>query len=322
MTRHFFRCWTVLFSAVCLFAGTSHAATYSLPQGGSNIVGEIRYVGSQPGETLGEIGRRYDIGFYEMVEANPQVDPNRIIRSYTQIKLPTRYILPPVPRRGIVINLAELRLYYYPPGSHMVITEPVGIGRQGWETPLGTTKIIEKIPNPAWHPTESVRRDAKRLGFPLPKRVPPGPDNPLGKYAMRMGWYSYLIHGTNKPQGVGRRSSAGCIRMFPEDIELLFSQVKIGTPVRVINLPFKLGWQDQQLFLEAHKPLQEQSYRNAIMTMMQTIHRITKNKPVLVDWQQVKQTVEQQNGIPTMVGQRTARLGAVEQTILPPETIF
>jgi len=171
------------------------AVTFALPPAGDNVVGELKHTYSGEGETLFELGRRYDIGYYEMVEANPSLDPDGILPERTYVNIPAQFILPPGPRKGLVINLAELRLYYYHPNERAVTTEPVGIGREGgWQTPIGTTTITAKKKNPFWYPTKNIREDAEKLGETLPKVVPPGPDNPLGKYALKLGWPTYLIH--------------------------------------------------------------------------------------------------------------------------------
>jgi len=193
------------------------------------------------------------------VIANPDVDV-WLPGEGTEVLLPTRYVLPPGPREGIVLNLAEYRMYYYPPAKEgergEVMTFPMSIGRMDWATPLGRTRIVAKAKNPAWYPPESVRAEHEAEGRPLPRIVPPGPDNPLGDHAMRLGLPGYLIHGTNRPAGVGMRVTHGCIRMFPEDIEYLFAQVGLDTPVRIVNEPLKLGWDGDDLFIEVHRTLE------------------------------------------------------------------
>ncbi|MBT8084429.1 MAG: L,D-transpeptidase family protein [Woeseia sp.] len=193
-----------------------------------------------------------------MVIANPDVDV-WLPGAGTKVLLPTRYVLPSGPRQGVVLNLAEYRMYYYPPASGaarpVVMTFPISIGRMDWETPLGITRVVAKARNPAWYPPASVRAEHEADGRPLPSIVPPGPDNPLGNFAMRLGLPGYLIHGTNRPAGVGMRVTHGCIRMFPEDIEYLFEQLSLDTPVRIINEPLKVGWDGEELVLEVHRVL-------------------------------------------------------------------
>jgi L,D-transpeptidase ErfK/SrfK len=205
-------------------------------------------------DTLSDIARRFNVGYEEVVRANPTVDP-WLPRAGTRIVLPTQFVLPDGPRTGIVINLAALRMYYFPPRQkgelQTVVTHPIGIGRVGWITPLGATKVTGKRENPVWHPPASVRREHAAEGDPLPAKVGPGPDNPLGKYAMNLGWPSYLIHGTNQPYGVGIRASHGCIRMYPEDIAALYHDIPVGTKVTVVNQPMLYGRRGEQVYLQS-----------------------------------------------------------------------
>lgn len=226
------------------------------PEG--DVVGEIEYTHPEEGETLAEVGIRFDMGYYAMVNANPHVDPNRPLSAQVRLLIPSQFILPQAPRHGVVINLAEYRLYFFPENDNVVITYPVGIGRKGWSTPVGITKITTMQRNPTWRPTATVIADAAEKGVQMPDVFPSGPSNPLGKHALSLGWPTYLIHGTNRTDGIGERVSAGCIRMLPEDIEYLFGFVKIGTPVRVVNEPLKFGKLNSALYIEVHKPLSEQ----------------------------------------------------------------
>lgn len=207
---------------------------YVLPESG-NTVGEFQVAFSEFGETIDEVGRRFNIGYYEMVRANPGVDAKYPLAANTRLIIPSRFTLPNVPQKGIVINLAEYRLYYFPQDENVVITYPVGIGKEGWETPLGLTKIVSKEVNPTWRPTKKLQKAAENIGAPIPGEFPPGPYNPLGKYVLRLGWPTILIHGSNRVDGIGAKVSAGCIRMLPEDIDHLYSLVSVGTAVRVIN---------------------------------------------------------------------------------------
>ncbi|MEE4145594.1 MAG: L,D-transpeptidase family protein, partial [Halieaceae bacterium] len=201
------------------FATPVPSDRFPVPEAGNDIVGRVQVAIAQDRDTLPEIARRYNLGYEEIIAANPGVDPWRPGQG-TPVVLPTAFILPGGAREGLVLNLASMRLYYYPKAkagqAAEVITHPVGIGREGWHTPQGTTRIIQKTANPTWTVPASVRREHAAEGDPLPAVVPPGPDNPLGEYAMRLSMPSYLIHGTNKPWGVGMRVSHGCIRMYPE----------------------------------------------------------------------------------------------------------
>jgi L,D-transpeptidase ErfK/SrfK len=269
-----------------------------------NVVGGVQRTLVQPGETLSDVGRRFDIGLYEMQEANPGVSGEGLLPPGTHLLIPSRFVLPPVPREGIVINLAELRLYYYPEDSNTVITLPVGIGRVGWHIPLGVTKIVTKRKDPAWHPTDHVRAEAQKQGFLLPAVWSPGQDNPMGQYAMNLAWPTYIIHGSAPPYAIGQRSSAGCFRMFPEDIETLYSSVKLGTKVTVLNDPIKMGWRGNKFYLETHKPYEENGNFVAYDTihLVDRIHDATKDRPVVIKWQQAQEVVKQQSGIPTVIG--------------------
>lgn len=209
-------------AAALALTGSAFAASYQLPPAGQTVIGQIEYVSTAAEDTFIDIARRHNIGYEEIVAANPGVDP-WLPGDGTRVIIPSQYVLPAVPWEGIVVNLAERRLYYFPqpkPGQRaMVMTFPVGIGRMDWETPLGVTEVVARVVRPAWYPPASVRRERQAQGLPaLPAIVPPGPDNPLGEYAMKLGIAGggYLIHGTHRSAGVGMDVSHGCIRMFPD----------------------------------------------------------------------------------------------------------
>jgi L,D-transpeptidase ErfK/SrfK len=246
---------------VLMLIGASAPAwgtTYRLPPSGDEVVGEISATTVSAGATLIDIARDYDLGYNELVEANPGLDP-WLPPTGAEVILPTQYVLPNAPRQGIVVNVAEMRLYYYPPpaadGAAVVLTFPIGIGQEGTETPLGVTTIVSKAADPSWVVPVSVRQEYARDGVTLPAVVPPGPDNPLGRHALRLGWMNYLIHGSNKPFGIGMRVSHGCIRMYARDVERLFHMVPLSTPVRIIDQPNKLGKMNGKLYLESHPPI-------------------------------------------------------------------
>jgi L,D-transpeptidase ErfK/SrfK len=235
-------------AAATLAIGAARAA---LPTS-AEVVGELSYYVTDGERTLLDVAREHGLGILDVSAANPGVDvwiPGR----EQLITLPTAHVLPDAPHEGIVINLAELRLYHFPSGGGPVETYTIGIGREGFDTPRGTTRVARKQEKPTWYPTEGKRRDDPTL----PAVVPPGPDNPLGDYAIYLGWPTYIIHGTNKPYGVGRRVSRGCIRMYPEGVAALFPRVKVGTRVTVVEQPIKLGWLDGELYLEAHPDLEQ-----------------------------------------------------------------
>ncbi|HSD68916.1 MAG TPA: L,D-transpeptidase family protein [Woeseiaceae bacterium] len=225
-----------------------------------SVVGEPQIVFSRETDTFSDLAREYGLGYDELVEANPGIDP-WLPGANTPILLPTQYVLPDVPRQGIVLNIASKRLFYYPAVSAgepaQVMTFPIGIGRVGWETPLGEAKVVSRATDPTWFVPLSVRQEHAEAGDPLPAVVPPGPDNPLGRHVLKLDKPGYLLHGTNQPYGVGMRVSHGCVRLYPENIELLYSLVAIGEKVNIINEPFLAGWRNGELFFEAHRPLED-----------------------------------------------------------------
>jgi L,D-transpeptidase ErfK/SrfK len=229
-----------------------------------DVVGEIQVITAEYEDTLSDVARRFNLGYEEIVSANPDIDP-WLPGEGARIVIPTQFVLPDAPREGIVINLAAMRLFYYPPAGQgelqRVITHPVGIGRLNWKTPEGITRVTAKTENPVWIPTPSIHKEYARNGNPLSAVVPPGPDNPMGTHVMRLGWPAYAIHGTNKPPSIGMRGSFGCIRMYPEDIASIFQHVPVGTPVRVVNQPRLFGWRGDALYLQTY-PILEDDKRN------------------------------------------------------------
>jgi L,D-transpeptidase YcfS len=242
---------------ILLVSHGATANTFPLPAQGGNIVGNLQYYEVQKGETLASIADHFNVGFLALMAANKGVDPFLPDPGFV-LTIPTEIILPPYPHEGIIVNLAELRLYYYEPDKGIVHIFPVGIGRIGRDTPEMETKIVQKRPNPTWTPTQNIRNEYLSKGVTLPNVVPAGKDNPLGLFALRLGFGSgeYLIHGTNKDFGIGLRVSSGCIRMNPADIEWLFNKVAIGEKVRIINQPIKVALEpDRSVVIEVHEPL-------------------------------------------------------------------
>lgn len=229
-----------------------------------DVVGTLQVIIANEEDTLSDIARRFNLGYEEIVSANPGIDP-WLPGAGTEIVIPTRFVLPDAPRAGIVVNLAAMRLFYFPKVNagepQKVITHPLGIGRVEWKTPEGATRIIAKQENPAWIPTPSIRKEYAKNGNPLPGIVPPGPDNPMGAHVLRLAWPSYAIHSTDKPPSIGLRGSHGCLRMYPEDIAHIYNDVPVGTPVRVVNQPRLFGWRDHKLYLQAY-PILEDDKRN------------------------------------------------------------
>ncbi|MEO1037668.1 MAG: L,D-transpeptidase family protein [Pseudomonadota bacterium] len=287
---------------------TAHAADY--PQRpGDDVVGAQVLINASADETLLDIGRRFDLGYHDMAQANPSVDIWLPADGET-VALPLHFVLPNAPRSGLVLNLPEFRLYHYPDGeSGPVTTYPVSIGKMDWETPLGVTRVTAKARNPAWYPPQSVRDEHAADGDPLPRVVPPGPDNPLGTRAIRLALPGYLIHGTNRPAGVGMRVTHGCLRLFPEDIERLFENVPVGTAVRIVDQPVKAGWANGRLWLEVHPTLaqvgggERQEPPPSLSTAAtQALVAATDQRPATIDWALVEAAVVRSNGMPIVVG--------------------
>jgi L,D-transpeptidase ErfK/SrfK len=290
-------------------AGLPPIATHTFPYDPktTGVVGVLQVTHARDEDTLADIARRFDLGFDEVTRANPGVDP-WLPGEGTRIVLPTQFVLPEAPPEGLVINVAALRAFYYPKvakgEARTVVTFPIGIGKIGWATPLGTTKIVSKRKDPYWIPPESVRKEHAEEGDMLPERVPPGPDNPLGAYAMNLGWPSYLIHGTNKPAGVGLRASHGCIRMYPEDIAALFDGIPIGTPVTVVDQSLLYRWQGDSLYVQSYPPHLEEEEDPAADTqpvfkdaMLGRMWQRAKPHGGQLDRALVEQVVNEQRGV-------------------------
>ena len=269
---------------------------YLLPDEG-NIIGATYTVTVEEGETLLDIGRRHNAGYEEIRMANPDVSiwaPH----PGTEVVIPAQHILPDAPREGIVINLSEMRLYYYSdPG--VVESYPISVGRDGFATPVGVTRTTVKVKDPHWSPPRSMRAEAAARGEPPPAVVPPGPDNPLGRHAILLGLPSYLIHGTNRPDGVGMRASRGCIRMFPEDIESLYERVPSGTQVNIIDQPFKVAWSaDDILYAQSFPQLEEnQSTFDPLLNAMERLANTFGEERPPVDYALLRRVMERSDGL-------------------------
>ena len=310
-----------------LVGTTAQAAEFWIGEG-DEVFGEIRVIAAQHEDTFVALARIYNVGYEELRQANPGVD-EWLPGEGTNITIPSLYVLPRAPQRGVVVNVAELRLYYFPnesgplpegvaPGSRKVVTHPISIGRMDWSTPLGTTTVTSKVANPSWYPPQSIRDEHAARNDTLPRVVPAGPDNPLGKHALRLGLASYLIHGTNKPSGVGMRVTHGCIRMFPEDIEALFKTVPVGTTVNIVNQPVKIGWTaDGSLYLESHPALKESNVdgenvaaldaaaevvpESPLTSLMRAYIAATDERRVELDWEAAERVAQFGSGVPESV---------------------
>jgi len=302
-----------------LLAGQSAALELPLPPEGEDVVGQIQVIKAKYEDTFAALGETHDLGYLELVAANPGVDP-WLPGEGTDIILPTRYILPSGPREGIVINLAEYRLYYYPNGENVVHTFPLGIGREGWGSPVGNTRISAMTGNPAWYPPQSIRDEHAAEGDPLPKVVPPGPDNPLGPYKLSLALPGYLIHGSNKKFGIGMRVSHGCFRMLNHNVLELAGLVKVGTPVRIIDEPYKFGVSEGKVYLEAHTPLQDEDKHMTLMdkhaVVVNTLLKRDEAAGVLqLDWEMVREIIAGEDGLPIQIAEQGQALANHEEPI-------
>ena len=324
------------------------ANTFVLDDPEQQVIGQVQVVFASETDTLSELAREYGLGYDEIVDANPGVDP-WIPGAGTAVILPTQFVLPRAAKRGIVLNIAAKRLFYFPEPAdgeaRVVMTYPIGIGRVGWETPLGAAEVISKARDPHWWVPASVRKEHAELGDPLPAVVPPGPDNPLGRYVLKLDMPGYLIHGTNQPYGVGMRVSHGCVRLYPENIETLYPLIALGAAVEIVNQPYLAGYLDGELYFEGHTPLEDDDVssvdqlvealsgldvdsvvdRRALIAQMESVAteglgmpvRVQRNDvaEVLERARLVKNTVEPDPDVPTL-----AEVRALLDEPLEPET--
>lgn len=293
---------------LCFLPWVAWGAVYPMPAPGNDIVGHAFVTQANRGDSLDTLRNRYEVSYDSLVAANPRVNFYRL-RVGQKIVIPTEFILPKF-RRGIVINIPELRLYYFTPDGRYVYTFPVGLGREDWRTPTAITKVIQKQEDPYWHVPESIRDyTLAKTGELLPDVVPPGPKNPLGKYALVLGKTGYLIHGTNVPSSVGTFISSGCMRLLSEPIETLYYQVSIGTPVYIIHYPNKAGWFGDTLYLESHAPKSQYSDINthdpelSEMDTEKAIYEAVGRHPAYVNWHIASQIANRQDGLPEPIGE-------------------
>jgi len=287
------------------------AATYPLPPPEVDLIGEIGYDVAGADDALVDIGRRHRLGYEELILANPAVD-RWLPRAGTTVVLPTRYLLPAAPREGIVVNIAEYRLYYYRKATGkapaVVETYAVSAGREDWQTPNVETQVSRRLKDPAWYPPRAIRDEHAADGSKLPGVVPPGPDNPLGPLALKLGIPGgYFIHGTSKPFGIGMSVTHGCLRLYPQDMEELFAMVPEGTKVRVVNQPYKTGWKDGVLYVEAHP--EPGATPGALREYLEAA--LSGRPDYEVDWEWVDSIALQPRGVPLPV--RPAALRAARK---------
>ena len=284
--------------------------------GGDDVIGRLAMIRTRKGDTLPDIARHFSLGINTIRAANPSVDM-WVPGSWKPILLPMGFVLPDTRRKGIVINLAAMRLFRYTNnGSQLAVsTYPVGVGTEEKPTPMGKMVVTRKKHRPTWYVPASIAADHRKKGDPLPPQVPPGPLNPLGEYALYLSASGYLIHGTNKPASIGLRATNGCIRLYPEDIERLFAQSPVKTPVNIVNQPYLVGQRDGIVFLEAHSPFEE-SDAASLKKLYAKLQRIEAKSAHLIDWERVKEVVAEARGFPVPVSaNRHRRHTAFTETI-------
>lgn len=300
--------------AVLFAAGSVAALELPLPPPGEDIVGQVQVIKAKYEDTFADLGKVHDLGYAEMLAANPNVDA-WLPGEGSDIVLPTRFILPAGPREGIVINLAEYRMYYFPKGRNVVYTYPLGIGREGWGSPITNTVITGKVPNPGWTPPKSILAEHAAEGDPLPAYVPPGPNNPLGPFKFTLGTAGYLIHGSNKKFGIGMRVSHGCFRMLNNNVLELGAMAPVGTKLRIINEPYKFGISAGKVYLEAHTPLDDHGVPSLVDKHTAVINALLKREDLVnnlrLDWDVVREVVAGEDGMPVEIAVPDAAVASV-----------
>jgi L,D-transpeptidase ErfK/SrfK len=294
-----------------------------------SVVGVPQVVFTRADDTLADFALEYGVGYDELIAANPDVD-RWLPGENTAILLPTQFVLPEGPREGVVLNIAAKRLYYFPADGievdplsgevtrQAVLTFPIGIGRVGWETPIGETTVVSKAKDPTWWVPASVRKEHAEMGDPLPAIVPPGPDNPLGTRVLKLDMPGYLIHGTNMPYGVGMRVSHGCVRLYPENIEFLYELVPVGERVRIVNEPYLLGRLGEDWYFQSYAPLEDDTIDPALRLDAIITAAGELSEPALAD--HMRAIASTSNGLPIRIakydqGEVLARLRRVHNTV-------
>ncbi|MBT0652036.1 L,D-transpeptidase family protein [Geomobilimonas luticola] len=268
---------------------------------GEDVVGRLAVIRLEEGDTLPDIARHFGLGVNAISAANPGVDL-WVPEAGKRVTLPLRYILPDAPRKGIVINQATMRLFQFKgDGPSLVVsTYPVGVGTEERPTPMGQTRVARKAARPTWHVPASIAEDHRKKGDILPAKVPPGPENPLGEYALYLSKTGYLIHGTNKPASIGLRATNGCMRLYPENIEMLYRDTPVNTPVLIVNQPYLIGQRDGVLYLEAHTPF-EGSGTGELEKIYAKLRSIEKQSAHTLDWKKVQEVQAEARGIPVPI---------------------
>lgn len=295
---------------ISVYSSAVYSEIFPLPPAHVDLIGNLQKTQVKQSESLLEIARQFDLGRTEIEIANPSVDL-WLPKPEQDVLLPTQFLLPRSPREGIVLNLPEMRLYHFRrenvglPDS--IATHPVSIGQHEWRTPLGATEVVKKRKNPVWIPPESIKLEAEQEGRPLPDIVPAGPSNPLGDYALNLAIPSYLLHGTNRPLGIGMRVTHGCVRLYPEDIQSLYYATAVGTPVTIVNQPVKLGWSESDLYIEVHPPLREFHMSDGLLLEIAAalLRRELQTRTVKVQSSLLRQVVARKDGVPVRLSGRS-----------------
>jgi len=293
----------IFFIASLFFSTQALAATYNLPSNNEALIGKMQSAVVNSSDTTATVAQNYDLGYNSIEDANAEFNPSRLPKG-SELKIPTYHLLPSLPRKGIIINLSEMRMYYFPKGSNKVMTYPIGIGKIGKTIPIAETNVIKKKKDPIWIPPEDIRQFNMDQGVILPRIMPPGPDNPLGPYAIYLGLPTYLIHSTIFPESVGRRASFGCIRMYKSDIESFFPTIEKGVPVVITTNTVKIGWQDNKLYMESHYPLEEHGDETdtSLSGVVDLINQTSSQKLPLINWELVSYLAKVRDGIPHPIG--------------------
>jgi len=295
-----------LLSAISLLLSSQvFAAAYSVPPTNEALIGHLQFTTTNTNENVIAIAKRYNLGYNSIASANPHLEMSRSFPAGAFLQVPTQHLLPNLPRKGFIINLPEMRMYYFPLGSNQVLTFPIGIGKIGKTIPITLTSVARKAKNPIWIPPQDIREFNLKQGIVLPRIMPAGPDNPLGPYAIYTRIPTYLMHSTPYTESIGKRASFGCIRMYETDIQELFPSVTNGIPIAIINTPIKIGWQDDRLYIEAHEPLEEHNPEAAsLANMVHLLSDTAVSHDTLVDWQMLTYLAKDKDGVPHEVGMK------------------
>ncbi|HVE44004.1 MAG TPA: L,D-transpeptidase family protein [Gammaproteobacteria bacterium] len=300
-------CFKKIGAVVFLFYSVNTFATaYIVPPADQSLIGKPSYEAVSRDDTVTTIAKKYDLGHNAMMNANPQVDPLKAFKPDTLLQIPSQHLLPNQARVGIIVNLPEMRMYYYVPHTQTVYSYPVGIGKIGNTIPITEAVVTRKVKDPVWVPPDDIREFNLKQGVILPKIMPAGPDNPLGPYAIYTSIPTYLIHSTIFPESIGRRASFGCIRMYESDIQTFFPTIAKGIPVSIINTPIKSAWHKEKLYIEVYPPLEEHSnaFDASLAGSVHIVNSLSKDQPVLVDWQGISYIAMERDGVPHDIGVR------------------